>query len=73
MIVYFGDLFHTWTKSGVWTIPLNIGYVASYLKKMMHDDGVDVEVRLFKDADKLLDAIDQKKTRRSCIRFFCLE
>ena len=33
MLIYFGDLFHTWTKAGVWTIPLNIGYVASYLKK----------------------------------------
>jgi len=70
MIVYFGDLFHTWTKSGVWTIPLNIGYVASYLKKMMHDDGVDVEVRLFKDADKLLDAIDQKKPDVVALGFF---
>ena len=70
MIIYLGDLFHTWTKGGIWTIPLNIGYVASYLKKMMHDDGVDVEVRLFKDADKLLDAIDQKKPDVVALGFF---
>ena len=33
MKVYLGDLFHTWTKGGIWTIPLNVGYVGSYLKK----------------------------------------
>lgn len=61
MIIYFGDLFHTWTKGGVWTIPLNIGYVASYVKHQMKiEKNLDVEVKLFKDADKLLDAIDKK-------------
>ena len=24
MKIYLGDLFHTWTKGGIWTIPLNI-------------------------------------------------
>ena len=33
MKVYLGDLFHTWTKGGIWTIPLNVGYVGSYLKE----------------------------------------
>jgi radical SAM superfamily enzyme YgiQ (UPF0313 family) len=61
MIIYFGDLFHTWTKGGVWTIPLNIGYVASYVKHQMKiEKNLDVEVKLFKDAEKLLDAIDKK-------------
>ena len=60
MIIYFGDLFHTWTKSGIWTIPLNIGYVSSYVKhKMKTEKKVDIEIKLFKDADKLLDAIDK--------------
>lgn len=70
MIVYFGDLFHTWTKSGVWTIPLNIGYVASYLKKKMEDENIELEVKLFKDADKLLDAIDNRKPDVVALGFF---
>tara|TARA_Y100000389_G_scaffold204802_1_gene259762 strand:- start:15288 stop:17354 length:2067 start_codon:yes stop_codon:yes gene_type:complete len=70
MIVYLGDLFHTWTKSGVWTIPLNIGYVASYLKKKMGDENIQVEVKLFKDANKLLDAIDSNKPDVVALGFF---
>ena len=70
MLIYFGDLFHTWTKAGVWTIPLNIGYVASYLKKKMEEENVNVEVRLFKDANKLLEAIDQKKPDIVALGFF---
>ena len=58
MKVYLGDLFHTWTKGGIWTIPLNVGYVGSYLKKKMSESGIDTQIRLFKDPYKLLDAID---------------
>ena len=58
MKVYLGDLFHTWTKGGIWTIPLNVGYVGSYLKKKMAEAGIDTQIRLFKDPYKLLDAID---------------
>ena len=35
MLIYLGDLFHTWTKGGVWTIPLNVGYVGSYAKNKL--------------------------------------
>ena len=58
MKVYLGDLFHTWTKGGIWTIPLNVGYIGSYLKKKLNEKNIDVEIRLFKDPTKLLDAID---------------
>ena len=30
--IYLGDLFHTWTKGGIYTVPLNIGYIATYTK-----------------------------------------
>ena len=33
--VFLGDLMHTWTGGGVYTFPLNIGYVGSYLKKQL--------------------------------------
>ena len=32
---FLGDLVHTWTKSGIWTIPINVGYVASYASKYL--------------------------------------
>lgn len=71
MIIYLGDLFHTWTKGGIWTIPLNIGYVAAYLKhKLKLEKNLDVEVKLFKDAEKLLQAIDQKKPDVIGLGFF---
>lgn len=70
MKVYLGDLFHTWTKGGVWTIPLNIGYVAAYLKKKMADSNIDVDVRLFKDPTKLLDAIDDSPPDILALGFF---
>tara|TARA_B100001540_G_scaffold284486_1_gene276827 strand:+ start:4003 stop:6072 length:2070 start_codon:yes stop_codon:yes gene_type:complete len=61
MIIYLGDLFHTWTKGGIWTIPLNVGYVASYTKKKLNQSNIDCEIKIFKDANKLLDKIKEKK------------
>lgn len=52
--IFLGDLVHTWEKASTWTFPLNIGYIASYLKKQLGDD---VEVRLFKRPEKMIDAI----------------
>ena len=59
--IYLGDLFHSWTKGGIWTIPLNIGYVASYTKKFLKLNNIDCEIKLFKDASKLIDAIKNNK------------
>ena len=71
MIIYFGDLFHTWTKGGIWTIPLNIGYVASYVKHWMKiEKNLDIEVKLFKNADELLNAIDKKPPDVVALGFF---
>ena len=61
MLIYLGDLFHTWTKGGIWTIPLNVGYVGSYTKKKFNDFNIECEIKIFKDANKLLDEVDKKK------------
>jgi radical SAM superfamily enzyme YgiQ (UPF0313 family) len=71
MKVYLGDLFHTWTKGGTWTIPLNVGYVAAYLIKRMNDHKIkDIQVKLFKDPEKMLDAIDQDPPDIAALGFF---
>jgi len=57
MKIYLGDLFHTWTKGGIWTIPLNIGYIASYTIKKFKELNIDCEVKVFKDPKKLIETI----------------
>ena len=57
MKIYLGDLFHTWTKGGIWTIPLNIGYVASYSIKKFKDLNIDCEIKIFKDPKKIIEEI----------------
>ena len=59
--VYLGDLFHTWTGGGQYTMPLNIGYVGSYLKQQMKLFNVDTKIRLFKDANKIIETISTIK------------
>jgi len=68
--IYLGDLFHTWTKGGIYTVPLNIGYIATYTKKFLKQNGIDSEFRLFKDADKLIDAIKNDKPDVVGLGFF---
>ena len=52
MKIYLGDLFHTWTKGGIWTIPLNIGYVGSYTKKKFEEGVSEMlkDIEYWKDA-----------------------
>ena len=57
MKIYLGDLFHTWTKGGIWTIPLNIGYIASYTIKKFSEINVQCNVKIFKDPKKLIEQI----------------
>ena len=59
MKIFLADLFHTWTKGGIWTIPLNIGYVGSYTKKKFKEENIECEIKLFKDANVLLDKIKE--------------
>ncbi|MBI4125626.1 MAG: radical SAM protein [Deltaproteobacteria bacterium] len=52
--IYFGDLVHTWEKTSIWTMPLNIGFIAEYAKKHIENE---LEIRLFKCPTKMIDAI----------------
>ncbi len=61
MKIFLGDLVHTWTKSGIWTIPINIGYVASYAAKYLKKAGIDCNFKIFKDSIKMMDAIKKEK------------
>jgi radical SAM superfamily enzyme YgiQ (UPF0313 family) len=54
--IYLGDLVHSWGKVGLWTFPLNIGYVASFAQKVV---GSHVEVKLFKDPEVMIERIKQ--------------
>ena len=49
--IFLGDLsyFNNNNKSGLY-VPVNIGYLASYTKKLF---GSDVEISLFKDPNKI--------------------
>lgn len=54
VLVYLADLTHTGLQVATDNIPLNIGIVASYAKKLLGDA---VELRLFKYPDVLLNAL----------------
>lgn len=53
MRIYFGDLVHTWEKVSVWTIPLNVGFVAAYAGKHFPD----AKITIFKDPNELLESV----------------
>ena len=61
MKIFLGDLVHTWEQTGTWTIPLNIGYVASYTTKYLNKAGIDSNFKLFKDPQKMIDCIKREK------------
>ncbi|NQV03229.1 MAG: radical SAM protein [Bacteroidia bacterium] len=53
MKIFLGDVVHDWGKISVWCIPLNIGLVASYVKKLYPE----IEIRLFKHSEEIIQAI----------------
>ena len=61
MKIFFGDLVHTWDKKGIWTFPLNVGYVASYAKKYLSKVGINCDCVIFKDPEKIIGAIKKEK------------
>ncbi len=61
MKIFLGDLVHTWTKSGIWTIPINVGYIASYASKHLRKAGIDSNFKIFKDPIKMMDAIKKER------------
>lgn len=52
--IYLGDLVHNSVARGPFTMPLNIGYVATYAKKYFDKD---IDIRLFKYPQQIVDAI----------------
>ena len=61
MKIFFGDIVHTWNSKAMWTSPLNIGYVSSYANKKLKEDGINIEFKLFKNPQLMLDAIRDEK------------
>lgn len=57
MLIYLADLTHEHRPVHKY-VPLGIGYIASYAKKVYGDS---IEIILFKSPNKLLDAIDARK------------
>lgn len=57
MKIFLADLVHTWPKGGIWTIPLGVGYVASYLIKNLKEKGINCKVKIFKDPNKIINSI----------------
>jgi radical SAM superfamily enzyme YgiQ (UPF0313 family) len=57
--IFLGDLsyFNDHTRSNLY-VPVNIGYIASYAKKLF---GNAIEITLFKDPNKLLEAAKKEK------------
>lgn len=54
MKVFLGDLVHTWGKIGIWTMPINIGFVSGYARTQLAEP---FEIRLFKRPEKMIEAI----------------
>ena len=54
--IYLGDLTYTTVTLATEAFPLNVGYVASYCKKLFGDD---VEITLFKYIDKIDKAVNE--------------
>ncbi len=57
MLIYLADLVHNYYP-GLNTVPLNIANVAAYAKKRFGDD---IEIKLFKYCDDLLNAMDDRR------------
>lgn len=58
MKVFLGDLVHDWEKVSLWTMPLNVGYIGAYAQKALPGE---LEVRLFKRPELMIDAIKKEK------------
>lgn len=55
--IYLADLVHNYLGGGSYMFPLNIGFIASYAKKIFGDR---VEIELFKYPDKLMARLKEK-------------
>ena len=55
MNIYFGDLAYLGKNNYTTPIPLNAGFISSYVNKHL-----PVKIKIFKDPNKLLDTINEK-------------
>ena len=55
-LVYLADLYHDYLPTRQ-HVPLGVGYIGEYLKQQFPDQ---IEIRLFKSAEKLLHDIDDR-------------
>ena len=67
MKIFLGDLVHTWNKVSVWTMPLNIGYIAAYAEKYLP---CNFEFKLFKDPELMIKAIKEEKPDIVALSFY---
>jgi radical SAM superfamily enzyme YgiQ (UPF0313 family) len=58
LTIYLGDLVHNYLGGGSYMFPLNIGFVASYAKKVF---GNRVDIELFKYPDALVRRLKEKQ------------
>ena len=56
-LVYLADLAHDYQSMRQF-VPLSVGYLASYAYSVFGDN---IEIKLFKSADKLMDAIEDRE------------
>ena len=70
MKIFLADLVHTWNKKAIWTVPLNVGLVASYAKKTLNDAGIDCVVTIFKDPVKIIKAIREEKPNVVALAYY---
>ena len=54
MKIFLADLVHTWEKVGLWTMPLNIGFIGSYAKSQVPEIS---DVKLFKRPERIIEEI----------------
>jgi radical SAM superfamily enzyme YgiQ (UPF0313 family) len=70
MKIFFGDLVHTWDKKSIWTFPLNVGYVASYAKKYLDKAGINCDIKIFKDPEKMINDIKKEKPHVVALSYY---
>lgn len=58
MKIFLGDLVHTWEKSSIWTMRLNIGFIAAYADKVLNGEA---EFTLFKRPEEMIEAIKSER------------
>jgi radical SAM superfamily enzyme YgiQ (UPF0313 family) len=67
MKIFLGDLVHTWEKVSLWTMPLNVGYIASYAQKHVDEN---IEYKIFKRPELLIDAIKEENPDVVALSFY---